>query len=339
MNVYEIQGSFGIENLKVAERPDPVAGPGQVVVKVKSAAINYRDLLMVKGQYNPKQPLPLIPFSDGAGEVVSVGDGATRVAVGDRVAGCFFQGWIGGKPTRQNTAGTSLGSPLDGMLAEYVALSEDGVVKVPGHLSDTEASTLPCAPLTAWSCMWRHGYVQPGDTVLALGTGGVSISTLQLAKIAGAKVIITSSSDEKLERAKSLGADHTINYKTIEKWSKEVRNITGGEGVDHIVEVGGVGTLDQSIRSVRVGGHISLVGILAGMQNKLNLTSVLMGDIRIQGVFVGPRDCFEDMNRAIEAHQMRPVVDKAFGWSEAQEALKHVESGSHFGKVCITVND
>lgn len=339
MKVYEIQGSFGFENLKAVERPNPVASPGQVVIKVKSTSINYRDLLMVKGHYNPKQPLPLIPFSDGAGEVISIGDSVTRLAVGDRVAGCFFQGWTDGRPTRQNTAGTSLGGPLNGMLAEYVALDESGVVKVPEHLSFTEASTLPCAPLTAWSCMWRHGNVRPGDTVLTLGTGGVSIATLQLAKMAGATVIITSSSDEKLERAKKLGADHTINYKTHENWSKEVRNFTGREGVDHIIEVGGVGTLDQSIRSCRVGGHISLVGILAGMQSKLNLTSVLMSDIRIQGVFAGPRDCFENMNRAITAHQMKPVVDKTFGWGEAKEALQYIESGSHFGKVCIAVND
>ena len=228
MNCYEIQEAFGIENLNQTERPDPTAGPGQVLVKVKAVSINFRDILMVRGHYNPRQPLPLIPFSDGAGEIVAVGEGVTRFEVGDRVANCFFQGWADGTPTPETVSGTSMGSPLDGMLTELVALDEAGVVKLPDHLSFEEGATLPCAAVTAWSCLFRHGNVKPGDTVLALGTGGVSIFTLQLAKMAGANVIITSSSDEKLARAKELGADHGVNYKSDEKWAKAVRGLTGG---------------------------------------------------------------------------------------------------------------
>ena len=339
MNCYEIQEAFGLENLNSTVRPDPTPGPGKVLVKVKAVSINYRDLLMVRGHYNPRQPLPLIPFSDGAGEVVAVGVGVSRFEVGDRVANCFFQGWMDGTPTPESVAGTSMGSPLDGMLSELVSLDENGLVKLPDHLSFEEGATLPCAAVTAWSSLFRHGDVKPGDTVLALGTGGVSIFTLQLAKMAGAEVIITSSSNEKLERAKQLGADHGVNYKEDEKWAKTVKSLTGGRGVDHVVEVGGVGTLENSIRSSRMGGHISLVGILSGGQAPLNLTSILMNDIRVQGVFVGPRKCFEDLNRALTQHQIKPVIDKVFPYAEAREALEYVGSGSHFGKVVITVND
>lgn len=339
MNCYEIQEAFGLENLNQTERPDPTPGPNEVLIKVKAVSINFRDILMVRGHYNPRQPLPLIPFSDGAGEVVAVGEGVTRFAIGDRVANCFFQGWPDGVPTPENVTGTSMGSPLDGMLTELIALNENGVVKLPDHLSYEDGATLPCAAVTAWSCLFRHGNVKPGDTVLALGTGGVSIFTLQLAKMAGATVIITSSSDEKLARAKELGADHGINYKQDEKWAKAVKKITGGRGVDHVVEVGGVGTLDNSLRSTRMGGHVSLVGVLSGGQAELNLTSILMNDIRVQGVFVGPRKCFEDLNTALTSHRINPVIDKVFPYAEARDAIEYVANGSHFGKVVITVND
>ena len=339
MKAYEVQGSFGIENLKIADRPDPKPGPGEVLVKVKATSINYRDLLLVQGFYNPKQKLPIIPFSDGAGEIVEVGEGVSQFKVGDRVADCFFQEWDSGPATPQKVMNASMGSPRDGMLTEYIVLKENGVVKLPDHLSYEEGATLPCAGLTAWSCFFRHTNLNPGDTALMLGTGGVSVFGLQFAKMAGARAIITSSSDEKLERAKALGADATINYKTHENWAKEVKSATGGAGVDHVIEVGGVGTLEQSIRSTRMGGHISLVGVLGGPQAPINLTLVLMQDIRIQGVFVGPRDAFEAMNKAIEQHQMKPAIDKVFPFSEAQQALQYVASGSHFGKVIITVND
>lgn len=338
MKVYEIQNEFGIGNLNIAERPDPKPGARRIVVKVHAVSINYRDLLMVQGHYNPRQPLPIIPFSDGAGEVVAIGEGVTGFAVGDRVAGCFFQNWDAGKPSPEKVAASAMGSPLDGMLAEYVELEENGAVKLPEHLSYEEGATLPCAALTAWSCLFRHGNVGPGDTVLTLGTGGVSIFALQLAQLAGADVIITSSSDEKLARAKDIGAAHGINYKQDENWSKAAKKLSGG-GVDHVIEVGGVGTLEHSIRACRMGGHISLVGILAGPQAPLNLTLVLMQDIRIQGVFVGPRESFQDMNRAIAKHKLKPVIDKVFPFAEAQQALEYVKSGSHLGKVVITVND
>ena len=339
MNVYEVKDAFGLDNLVKVERPDPKPGPGQVLIKVKATSVNYRDLLLVQGFYNPKQPLPIIPFSDGAGEVVEVGEGVTRVKVGDRVANCFFQGWISGKPMPEKVAGTSMGSPLDGMLTELIAIDAEAVVHLPDHLSYEEGATLPCAALTAWSCLFRHGSVSAGQTVLALGTGGVSIFALQLAKMVGADVVITSSSDEKLARAKELGASHGVNYKTDEKWSKAVKAATGGAGVDHVIEVGGVGTLEHSIRACKMGGHISLVGVLAGPKAPLNLTLVLMQDIRIQGVFVGPRESFEDMNRAIAQHKLKPVIDKTFPFDEARQALEYVRDGKHFGKVCISVND
>jgi len=339
MNCYEIQETFGLENLNKAERPDPKPGPGEVLIKVKAVSINFRDILMVRGHYNPRQPLPLIPFSDGCGEVVDVGDGVSRVAVGDRVCNTFFQEWADGTPNQTEVGRSSMGGPLDGMLSELVVLNENGVVKLPDYLSFEEGATLPCAAVTAWSCLFRHGSLKPGDTVLALGTGGVSIFTLQLAKMAGAQVIITSSSDDKLARAKEMGADHGINYSENEKWSKEVRALTGGVGVDHVVEVGGVGTIDNSLKSTRMGGHVSMVGILTGGAAQVNLIPVLMGDIRVQGVFVGPRQSFDELNAAITHHGIKPVVDKVFGFDEVREAIEHVGSGKHFGKVVISVNE
>lgn len=339
MNCYEIQEAFGIENLNKTERPDPKPGAGEVLIKVKAVSVNFRDILMVRGHYNPRQPLPLIPFSDGCGEVVEVGDGVTLVAAGDRVCNTFFQEWPDGTPSSELVSRSSMGSPLDGMLTEYIVLNENGVVKLPDHLSFEEGATLPCAAVTAWSCLFRHGDVKPGDKVLALGTGGVSIFTLQLAKMAGAEVIITSSSDEKLERAKALGASHGINYTDNEKWFKDVRAATGGTGVDHVVEVGGVGTFENSLKSTRMGGHVSMVGILSGAKAPINLTLILMNDIRVQGVFVGPRKCFEDLNEALTHHQIKPIVDKTFAFDDAREAIEYVGGGNHFGKVVITVND
>lgn len=337
MKVIEIRNAFGFENLVVAERPDPVPGPGQVLLKMKAASLNYRDLLTMQGLYNPRQPLPLIPLSDGVGEVVAVGDGVTRVKTGDRVAGIFAQGWLAGPPTRAKLLDTTLGGPLNGMLAEQVVLNEQGVVPVPGHLSDEEAAALPCAAVTAWSALVRHAPVVAGDTVLVLGTGGVAIFALQFAKLLGAAVIVTSSSDEKLARATRLGASHGINYKAEPAWSKTVRDLTDGEGVHHIIEVGGVGTLAQSMRAVRMGGCISLIGVLAGVEALLNLTPVLMQDVRVQGVIVGPRETFETMNRAIRLHQLRPVVDRVFPFEDYAAAVEYMAAGKHFGKVCIRI--
>src|SRR5262245_1546337 len=258
MNVVEIRGSFGIDSLTLTQRPEPKLGPGEVVIRVKAASWNYRDLLTVKGQYNPKQRLRLIPLSDGVGEVVDVGAGVSRVKTGDRVAGIFAQKWIAGTPSRVELRST-LGGPLDGMLAEYVVLSEEGVVHVPDHLSDEEAATLPCAGVTAWSALVTDGHVTAGDTVLVQGTGGVALFALQFDKLDGDRVIITSSSDAKLERARQLGASDTINYKTTPNWEKKARELTDGAGVDHVVEVGGAGTLAKSLNATRIGGHIAVI--------------------------------------------------------------------------------
>jgi len=308
------------------------------LIRVRATSLNFRDLMTVTGVYNPKQPLPLIPLSDGVGEVVAVGDGVTRVAVGDRVAGIFAQGWTAGEPALEKVRATTLGGPLDGMLSEYRALSQEGVVKVPDYLTDEEAATLPCAALTAWSALITHGQLKPGDTVLVQGTGGVSIFALQFAKAAGARVIITSGSDEKLERAKALGADEIINYRQAPDWDKAVREMTGGRGVDHVVEVGGVGTLAKSIRSVRFGGHISLIGVLSGRAGEIDIAPVLMQNIRVQGIIVGSREMFEAMNRALEQNQIRPVVDKIFALDETRQAFELMAQGGHFGKICIRMD-
>jgi NADPH:quinone reductase-like Zn-dependent oxidoreductase len=296
--------------------------------------LNYRDLLTVEGKYNPRLPLPLVPLSDGAGEVVAIGEGVTRVKIGDRVAANFSQKWLGGEPARAKL-GASLGGPLDGMLSEYRALDEEGLVQVPAHLTYEEAATLPCAGVTAWNSLINMGGLTAGETVLVQGTGGVSIFALQFAKLAGARVIVTSSSDEKLERAKELGADFGINYSTTPDWDKRAKELTGGLGVDHIIEVGGAGTFGKSLRSIKIGGHIGLIGNLSGNATEVNLVQILMQNLRIQGVLVGSRDTFEAMNRAISQHQMRPVIDRVFAFEDAPRAFERMATGSHFGKICI----
>jgi len=337
MRVFQIQESFGLENLRLSERPDPSPGPGQVLLKMRSVSLNFRDLLMVRGHYNPRQPLPLIPCSDGFGEVIAVGDGVKRVAVGDRVATIFSQTWIGGPPSAEKLSGT-VGGPLDGTLAEQMVLSADGVVPVPEHLTDVEAATLPCAAVTAWSALVEQGSVVAGDVVVVQGTGGVSIFALQFAQLLGARVIVTSSSDAKLERARELGAWKTINYREDAAWGKTVRRLTDGIGADHVVEVGGAGTLEQSLRAVRVGGQISVIGVLSGVASEINIIPILMQNVRLQGILVGSREGFERMNRAIAAHGLRPVVDRVFPFDDAPDAFHHMASASHLGKICITTS-
>lgn len=336
MKVWEIGEGFGVEHLRMVERPEPEPGPHQVVVGVRAVSLNYRDLMMVRGSYNPKQPLPLVPCSDGVGEVTATGPGVTRARVGDRVAGIFAQKWLDGEPTREKLRST-LGGPHDGMLAEKVSLHEEGLVHVPEHLSDEEAATLPCAAVTAWNALTVHGGVTAGDTVLVQGTGGVSLFALQLARLVGARVIATSSRDDKLERARALGAEAGINYRTDPDWGKRARELTDGRGVDLVVEVGGADTLAQSLRAVRPGGTLAVIGVLSGTKPAMELTHVLMNVVRLQGIMVGPRESFEAMNRAIAAHRMQPVVDRAYDFDEAPRAFEHVASGSHFGKVCIRV--
>jgi NADPH:quinone reductase-like Zn-dependent oxidoreductase len=329
----EIRDGFGLDHLALVERPEPRPGPGQALVRVRAASLNYRDLLMVDGRYNRKQKLPLVPCSDGAGDVVAVGDGVSRVRPGDRVCGIFAQGWIAGEPGRELIR-TTLGGPLDGMLAELVALAAEGLVKTPDHLSDLEAATLPCAAVTAWSALIEGG-LKAGETVLLLGTGGVSLFALQLAVLAGARAIITSSSDEKLERARQLGAAAGINYRQVPEWGARVKELTGGEGADYVLEVGGATTLPQSLQAVRVGGRIYLIGVLSGTATEVSIPAIQMRRVRVEGVLVGSRASFEALNRAVSLHRLRPVIDNTFPLAEARAAFEHMAAGRHFGKICI----
>ena len=325
----------GIDHLHLVERPDPEPGAGQVVVAMKAASLNYRDLATVESPFI-KQRLPLVPLSDGCGIVKAIGPGVTRVKVGDRVAPLFFQDWFGGEPTGRALA-TALGGALDGVAQEKVLLSEEGVSKVPDHLTDEEAACLPCAGLTAWRALMVEGRVKPGDVVLAQGTGGVSIFALQFAKAAGATVIITSSSDEKLERARALGADHTINYKTDPEWAKAARALTGGQGVDHVIEVGGADTFQQSIQAIRIGGHIAVIGVLSGMVKDVSVAAIFGANARIHGITVGSREQFEAMSRAITANDIHPVIDKRYPLAEAQAAFRAMQAGAHFGKIVLDI--
>jgi NADPH:quinone reductase-like Zn-dependent oxidoreductase len=334
MKAYQIQETSGLEGLKQVNCPEPTPGIGQVLVRVHAVSLNYRDTLVMSGQY-PGLTLPLIPLSDGAGEVVAVGEGVTRVKVGDRIAAIFFQDWIAGRLTRQKIK-SALGGAINGMLAEYVVLNQAGVVLLPDHLSYAEGATLPCAAVTAWQALVTRGGITAGETVLLLGTGGVSTFALQFAKILGAKIIMTSSSDEKLARAKTMGAHETINYKTHPNWHEQVWQLTHGEGVDQVIEVGGAGTLERSLRSTRVGGRVSLIGVLSGA-GEFNHTYILRNSIDVQGIFVGSREMFEGMNAAIALHQIKPVIDRVFPFSEAPEAYRYLQSGSHFGKVVIQI--
>jgi len=334
MKAFAIQASFGLDHLTLVERPEPVLAPGHARVRLRAVSLNFRDLLMVQGLYNPKQPLPLVPLSDGAGDVVEVGDGVTRVKVGDRVMPIFAQRWLAGEPTKAKLL-SALGGPHDGTLVEEIVLHEDGLVHVPSHLSWEEAATLPCAAVTAWSALVTQGGIESGDTVLVLGTGGVSLFALQIAQLQGARVIVTSSSDAKLERARALGASETVNYKTHPDWEKQVRELTGGTGADHVVEVGGGGTFAKSVRAVRVGGQISLIGVLAGATTDVNLAPILMQNIRVQGVIVGSRETFEHLLRAVDQHQLRPVVDRVFPFAEARAAFDHMAGQGHFGKIVV----
>ena len=325
----------GPDSLRLVELPEPKPARGQVLVRVRATSLNYRDLLVSDGRYG-KVALPLVPLSDGAGEIAAVGEGVTRWKTGDRVASTFFQGWPSG-PFRREMANSALGGALNGMLAEYVTLSEDGVVAIPPHLAFAEAATLPCAALTAWQALVTRGNVSADETVLLLGTGGVSIFALQFAKMHGARVILTSSSDEKLARAKQLGADGTINYRSTPDWEKEVFRLTAEAGVDQVVEVGGAGTFVKSLRSVAPGGQVHLVGGVSGFTGEVPLGEIIRKLVNVRGIYVGSRAMFEAMNRAIALHQIKPVVDRVFEFAAAPAAYKYQQSGKHFGKVVIAV--
>jgi NADPH:quinone reductase-like Zn-dependent oxidoreductase len=337
MRAYQLpKGGAGIEALIRVDLPEPKPQYRQVLVKVAACSLNFRDLGIVRGTYRMPVRDKIIPLSDGAGEVVGIGAGVTRVKVGDKVASCFFQRWSGGEPSQQVQA-SALGGGIDGMLTEYAVLEEDGVVKIPAHLSVEEGATLPCAALTAWHAMIRHAGLIAGQTVLLQGTGGVSVFGLQLAHAMGIAAIITSSSDDKLTRAKALGATHTINYKTTPDWEKAALELTGGRGVDHVVEVGGAGTLARSFGAIRTGGKISMIGGLSGAATELNPGLILAKRANVQGISVGSTQMFEAMNDAIAVNGIKPVIDKVFGFDDVHAAYKHMAAGAHFGKIVIRV--
>ncbi|MDZ4726422.1 MAG: NAD(P)-dependent alcohol dehydrogenase [Leptospira sp.] len=333
--VWEIQGSFGLENLKVNKRPIPENIKDEdVLVRLTATSLNYRDYLMVIGKYNPRQKLPLVPCSDGAGVVTAIGKNVSKWKVGDRVIPIFAQKWLAGPPD-MNSLRSTLGGPNDGCLMEYSTFHQDGLVSTPSHLSDAEAATLGCAGLTSYNAVVTFGGIQPGSTVVTLGTGGVSLFALQFAKMMGARVILTSSSDEKLERGKALGADELINYSKKTNWEREIRRFTDMKGADLIIEVGGAGTMPKSMMSIKPYGTIALIGVLAGGESNLSLYPILMQGVKVQGVIVGSRFDFENMNQAISHNKMKPVVDKIFDWDTVPEAFAYLQSGKHFGKVTI----
>jgi NADPH:quinone reductase-like Zn-dependent oxidoreductase len=335
MKAYEIS-EFGIDKLHLVERDIPRPADDEVLVRFHAASLNYRDVMIVSGTYNPRMKLPAVPLSDGAGEIVETGGKVTRWRVGDRVSPVVIPGWQDGELTAEASK-TAIGAgAFPGVLREYGAFSENAVVEVPGHLSVEEGSTLPCAALTAWHALIESGNIRAGDTVLTLGTGGVSVFAIQFARLFGARVIATSSSNEKLERLRHLGADEVINYRETPDWDKAVLELTGGRGVDHVVEVGGTGTLPRSVKAVRTGGHIALIGAL-DMSGEFNPVPVFMKGIRVQGIFIGSKRMFEDMNAKISSSGLRPVIDRTFGFTDAPAALTCMQSGSHFGKIVISI--
>lgn len=340
MKRYEIKVAKGLEGLRMVERPEPnECGPSEVLVDMRAWSLNYRDLAMPHGGYlrndKVKTDPPLVPLSDGVGEVIAVGPAVTRFRVGDRVAGAFFQDWIDGDLSDAQI-GSALGGAIDGVLAERCKFDERGLVRVPPELTYEEAATLPCAAVTAWQAL-ALGNCGPGQTVLMLGTGGVSIFALQLAKALGAQTIITSSSDAKLERARGLGADHGINYRQHPEWHEEVLRITDGRGVDHVIEVGGAGTLERSFQSATVSGRVSLIGVLTGQpaQNPSPML-VLFKRLTMQGIYVGSRSMFEELNQFISAKQIKPVIDRSFAFEEVCEAYQALRAGEHFAKIVIS---
>jgi len=334
MRAYRVETAEGIDAIQLTELDTPTPGDNEVLVKMKACSLNYRDLLITMGGYVRNDSRPITPVSDGAGEVISVGKNVTRFKAGDRVVGNFFQHWVDGKIDDKGL-NSALGGAIDGVLADSFILQEDCSVKVPEHMSYTEAATLPCAATTAWHALVNVGEIKTGDTILLLGTGGVSIFGLQLAKAKGATVIITSSSDEKLERAKSMGADHTINYKTHPDWEEEVLRITNGKGVDNVLEVGGAGTFEKSVASAKVNGTVSVIGILSGLENPSISLMTIFNLLRIQGIYVGSTEMLTELSDFMAEHNIQPVVDKTFSFSDAKLAYQHMAAAKHFGKVVI----
>jgi len=335
MKAYEIQqGGQSLEGLRQVERPDPKPEAGEILVRMHAASLNYRDLAIVSGRYfGGPVSRNTIPLSDGAGEVVALGAGVTRFKVGDRVSGTFFRGWQDGPPPGPLVA---LGSPADGVLAEYAVFDQNDAVSIPRSLSFEEGATLACAGVTAWHAIVGVCRVKLGDAVLLLGTGGVSMFALQLARAAGARVIVTSSSDDKIARARALGADAGVNYKRTPEWDKEILALTQGRGVDHVIELGGPGTLARSMRSVGYAGHIALIGVLAGFEGDTSPHPLMLKGASLHGIFVGSRAHFEHLCAAIDVNRIKPVIDRTFGFEAAADAYRHQLAGA-FGKVVIRI--
>lgn len=333
MRVVEIRDGFGVGGLKLVERPEPSPGPGQVVLKMKAFSINYRDLLVVDGVGRWKPPLGRVPLSDGVGIVAATGTGVSRCKVGDRVAPIFYPKWLEGRVAPGKMAHPLGGAAADGVLADFAVLDEASLVHVPAHLADEEAATLPCAGVTAWSALLSLGSISPGDSVVVLGTGGVSVFALQFAGIHGARVIVTSSSDQKLARAKEMGAAAVINYNATPDWPNAVADLTAGAGADYVVDT--VGELKKAIAAVRLGGTVACVGLLVGMAAEIDLVTLMGKCARLVAVDVGSREMFEGMNKAIEFHAIHPVVDRVFGFTQFAGSLNYMREARHFGKVCL----
>ena len=337
MRAYQILPGNNIDGLQCVDVTQRELALGEVRIRVHAVSLNYRDLMVASGNYLVNVDDPIIPCSDGAGEVLAVGHGVSRLQVGDRVAASFFPHWQDGR-TSAAKIHHALGGDIDGMLAEEVVLHEDALVKIPPQLSYVEASTMPCAGVTAWNAIFESSNgIRPGDTVLLLGTGGVSVLGLQLAKAAGLRTIITSSSDDKLQRARELGAHHTINYRTMPEWQEEVLRVTHGAGADVVLEVGGQGTVNRSVSSCAMGGSVAIIGGVTGFGGEINPATLLAGAKRMVGIFVGSRMMLEQVMRFTATTGIKPVVDRVFGFDQAQEAYRYMESGSHFGKVVISV--
>lgn len=325
---------FGLDGLHRTERPTPQPGPGEVAIRVGGASLNFHDLATVLGLANPKMRLPCVPLSDGAGTIEALGAGVTGLRVGERVTSTFFPRWQSGVPTRAKLLDVP-GEQRDGCLQDVVVLPADAVVSTPAHLSDIEAATLPCAALTAWRALVVQAKIKAGDRVLLLGTGGVSLFALQFAKMHGCEIIITSSSDDKLQKAQALGAHHLINYRKVTDWGRRAREITGGEGVDVVVEVGGSGTFNESLNAIRIGGHISVIGVLAGVADRIPTAKIMALNATVQGVTVGSREDFLAMNRAVAAARLKPVVGDVMHFEQARDAVALMQRGGHFGKICL----
>lgn len=329
--------AFGLDHLQLEPLALPPLGPTDVHVRFHAASLNYRDLMIVLGTYNPKLEMPRIPGSDAAGEVLAVGSSVTAFQPGDRVTSLFFQTWHDGE-IEPSTGKFSLGGPIDGVFSTERILPEGGLLRMPEAFTYEQAATLPCAALTAWNALVEKGHLRAGQTVLVLGTGGVSLFALQIAKAHGARVILTSSSDEKLQRAKALGADDLINYRTNPNWDFEVFGLTGKQGADHVVEVGGAGTLPQSLKAVRPGGHVHLIGVLSGKGATIDPTPILAKSIYLNGVYVGSRAMFQRMNAFLTEHNITPVIDHTYPLADFCTAFDHMQHGNHFGKIVLNLN-